>query len=325
MLFAKGHGTGNDFLVIPDPDDQLALSPELVARLCDRRTGLGADGVLRAVRSSALRHSWPEQLAPRPERVAPAPSPESSGGAGQLGCPGDDHDAEWFMDYRNADGSLAEMCGNGVRVFARYLLDRQLTAGPEVTVATMAGVRRVRENADGDLTVDMGPVRVLGRGRAVVGDRDCEGLALSVGNPHLACLVAEPVASFDLSAPPAVDAAAFRDGVNVELLRVTGPRQLEMRVHERGSGVTLSCGTGAVAAAAAAAVAAGELPAEEDPSGQRPDGPGRSWIVDVPGGRLAVTPSVTASLLTGPAVIVAEGHLEDAWLARLSAAPSGIA
>jgi diaminopimelate epimerase len=315
MLFAKGHGTGNDFLVVPDPDDQLVLPPELVARLCDRRTGLGADGVLRAVRCAALRPppAMQEAAGHPPVPQQPPGEPEAEGAA------------EWFMDYRNADGSLAEMCGNGVRVFARYLLDRQLVAGPQISVATRAGIRRVRENPDGQLTVEMGPVLVRGRGRAVVGGRACEGLAISVGNPHLACLVAEPVVNFDLSVPPAVDGAQFPGGANVELLRVTGPRQVEMRVYERGSGATLSCGTGAVAAAAAAAVAAGELPAEEPPAGQLPDGPARSWMVDVPGGRLAVTPSVTASLLTGPAVIVAEGYVEDAWLAGLSAVSSGIA
>ncbi len=277
MRFAKGHGTGNDFVILPDADDRLELSPEAVARLCDRRTGLGGDGVLRAVRCGA------------------AGAPAASATAGP----------RWFMDYRNADGSVAEMCGNGVRVFVRYLLDRGLAAGPQVEVATRAGTRRVREEADGQLTVNMGAVSMLGTGSAEVGGLACDGVALSVGNPHLACMVTEPVAGFDLSSPPVVDHAQFPGGVNVELLRVTGERQIEMRVHERGSGVTMSCGTGAVAAAVAAAFAAGEWPAERV----------RPWTVDVPGGRLAVTPGVTASLLTGPAVIVAEGNLDCAWLA----------
>jgi diaminopimelate epimerase len=277
MRFAKGHGTGNDFVILPDADDRLTLSRGLVARLCDRRTGLGADGVLRAVRCRAA-------------------------GAPKAGAPAG---PEWFMDYRNADGSIAEMCGNGVRVFVRYLLDRGLTAGPVVEVATRAGTRQVRAEADGQLTVDMGAVRMLGTGSAVVGGRTCEGVAVSVGNPHLACVVTEPVAGFDLSSPPVIDHGQFPAGVNLELLRVTGERQIEMRVHERGSGITLSCGTGAVAAAAAAALAAGGWPAE------RP----QPWTVDVPGGRLAVTPGVTASLLTGPAVIVAEGNLDRTWLA----------
>src|SRR5215472_9308429 len=128
MRFAKGHGTGNDFVVIPDAEDRLGLSPEVVRRLCDRRTGIGADGVLRAVRSD----------------------PAQSGGAA------------WFMDYRNADGSVAEMCGNGIRVFARYLIEYGYAAGPEILIATRAGTRLVRQDGDELFTVDMGP-SVVGR------------------------------------------------------------------------------------------------------------------------------------------------------------------
>jgi diaminopimelate epimerase len=272
MRYAKGHGTGNDFIIVPDADDQLELDADMVRRLCDRHTGLGADGVLRVVRTA-----------------------EADCGA-----------AAWFMDYRNADGSFAEMCGNGIRVFARYLIDHGLAAGPELPIATRSGIRLVWQVAGGAFCVDMGPATPRGTGWAMVGGRRCEGLAVCVGNPHLACLVSEPVAGFDLSAPPTVDSAQFPDGVNVELVRVIGERSVEMRVHERGSGETLSCGTGAVAAAAAAATAAGHWPEHA------PD----PWTVDLPGGRLNVTVSITASLLTGPAVIVAEGDVDEAWLAN---------
>jgi diaminopimelate epimerase len=173
----------------------------------------------------------------------------------------------------------------------------------------------VRSEPDGLFTVDMGPATPGGAGWAVVGGRRLPGLAVSVGNPHLACLVSEPVAGFDLALPPQVDQAAFPGGVNVEVIRMTGDRQIEMRVRERGSGETRSCGTGAVAAAVAAAHAAGEWPARK---------PGQ-WVVDVPGGRLTVVPSATASLLTGPAVIVAEGEISAAWLAEPLAATSAIA
>jgi diaminopimelate epimerase len=290
MRFAKGHGTGNDFVILPDPDGRLDLSPRLVARICDRRTGLGADGILRVVRSKAAADTaadagpWAEQAA--------------------------DQSAEWFMDYRNADGSIAEMCGNGIRVFARYLLDNDLAVGPELAIGTRAGVRRVRDagrrdqgHPGGELVAEMGPALVTGHGRTRIGERDCDGLAISVGNPHLACLTDLPVAAFDLSGPPALDPGQFPDGANVEVLRVTAPRHVEMRVYERGSGATLSCGTGAVATAVAAAVAAGEWQA----------GAEHVWTVDVPGGRLTVTPSATASLLAGPAVIVATGELDEAW------------
>jgi diaminopimelate epimerase len=293
MRFAKGHGTGNDFVILVDPADDQGLSPGLAARLCDRRAGIGADGVLRAVRTGALAGGGETAAAP------------NGSGPGSPAGPA----PEWFMDYRNSDGSTAEMCGNGLRVFARYLAGRGLAAGPAFTVATRSGFRRVRLEEDGNVTAEMGAVAVLGPGRAVIGGPGglaCEGFRVSVGNPHLACLVEAPLAGFDLSRPPALDPAQFPDGGNVELVRVTGPGLAEMRVHERGSGETRSCGTGAVAAAAAAAAAAGQ-------------GQG-SWQVSVPGGQLTVVLDPGASWLRGPAVIVAEGELDDAWLAAASAA-----
>jgi diaminopimelate epimerase len=268
MRFAKGHGTGNDFLILPDPGDAFSLSPSLVARICDRRTGLGADGVLRAVRTAS----------------------------------------GWFMDYRNADGSIAEMCGNGIRVFARYLLDHGLAEGPHLVVATRAGLRHVRAEPGGEITVDMGAPVVLGRSGAVIAGTRYDGLEVSLGNPHLACLVDTPVGQLDLSVPPAVDPARFPDGANVEVVRLRGERRLEMRVHERGSGPTQSCGTGAVAAAVAAQTAS--FPSANG-TGVRST---TTWMVQVPGGELAVTLSQATSQLTGPAVIVAEGELDEAWL-----------
>ncbi len=310
MRFAKGHGTGNDFVILPDAGGRLDLTPRLIAAICDRHAGLGADGVLRMVRATA---AGPD------ETLGHAAGQDGPGrpAAGQDG-PGP---AEWFMDYRNADGSVAEMCGNGIRVFVRYLLDHDLAAGPVVPVLTRAGVRAVRLAADGQLTADMGPAAVLGGGKAVVGGRPCAGLAITVGNPHLACVVDEPVAGFDLSSAPLLDNAQFPDGANVELVRITGARQAEMRVYERGSGGTLSCGTGAVAAAVAASAAAGQWPAGP----REPGEPGEPWIVAVPGGRLAVTPSVSASLLAGPAVIVAEGELDGRWLGGSQLAGPGAA
>jgi diaminopimelate epimerase len=132
-----------------------------------------------------------------------------------------------------------------------------------------------------------------------------------VGNPHLVCVIDDPVADVDLTRPPVLDRSQFPEGANVEVLRVTGDRQVEMRVYERGSGVTLSCGTGAVAAAVGAAVAAGEWLA----------GPEFTWTVDVPGGRLSVTASATNSRMTGPAVIIAAGELDDAWLWEPASVP----
>ncbi len=272
MRFAKGHGTGNDFVILPDLDDELKLTTELVRTLCDRHTGIGGDGVLRV----ALGDGVP-----------------------------------WFMDYRNADGSAAEMCGNGIRVFARYLTDKGLATGPELVIGTRGGVRVVRWDGADLFSVDMGAATLTGAGEAVIGGRRCSGSAVNVGNPHLACLVSEPLGDFNLTTAPQVDAGQFPDGVNVELVRVTGERAIELRVHERGSGETLSCGTGAVAATVAAAQAAGLWPGEGDEG---------AWKVQVPGGVLAVAPSATASTLTGPAVIVAEGDLDLRWLSGVSAA-----
>jgi diaminopimelate epimerase len=265
MRFAKGHGTGNDFVVVPDFDDELELTPGLVAALCDRHFGVGGDGVLRVVRTRS-------------------------------------GEPEWFMDYWNADGSIAEMCGNGVRVFVRYLIEEGLARGPEVAVATRAGTRGVRVEPDRRFTVDMGGAVVLGDGRADAGGRLLTGLAISVGNPHLACMIDEPVGGVDLSAPRVLGPASLSGGANIEVARLLGEHEIEMRVHERGSGLTLSCGTGAVAAAVAAAAAVGEWPAAP-----------AWWTVHVPGGTLAVIPSVTASLLSGPAEIVARGELAADW------------
>jgi len=280
MRFAKGHGTENDFVILLDPDGSGRLTADLTARLCDRRAGIGADGVLRAVRAAA------SGIAGRANGA-----PEPAGGAGG---------PEWFMDYRNADGSVAEMCGNGIRVFARYLVRHGLADGPEFTVATRSGPRLIRMCTDGGVSVDMGAVAVLGPGSTVIAGQTYPGLRVSVGNPHLACPVEGPLAAFDLSRPPGLDPGQFPGGGNVELLQVTGPASVAMRVHERGSGETRSCGTGAVAAAAAAASATG--------SG---DG---TWDVRVPGGDLKVTLDGGRAWLTGPAVIVAEGELDPSWL-----------
>ncbi|HUK70667.1 MAG TPA: diaminopimelate epimerase [Streptosporangiaceae bacterium] len=340
MRFAKGHGTENDFVILPDPNGALDLRAGLVARLCDRHAGLGADGVLRVVRTAAA--AFP--LAGAAGSAAPG---ERS--AGQVA------DAEWFMDYRNADGSLAEMCGNGIRVFTRYLIEEGLASGDEFAIATRGGLRQVRVHSGGDISVEMGAPHVLGPGHVRLGGRVCHGLRVSVGNPHLACVVDTPLDEFDLSVEPELDPGQFPAGANVELVRVTGRAAVRMRVRERGSGETRSCGTGAVAAAVAAAyaadgasraaaagangaplatasVASGDAGAHVHSGGHEADGPdgagggsvaggggwagqdGASWRVAVPGGELTVTLGGQTSWLAGPAVIVGDGELRDAWL-----------
>lgn len=274
MYFVKGHGTENDFVVVPDPEGALALTPALVRALCDRRAGMGADGVLRVVRTEHL----------------PGHSPAAG--------------VQWFMDYLNADGSTAEMCGNGIRLYARYLVASGLAAPGRLRLGTRSGVREVDVGPAGDVTVDMGPAAIAGTSTAVICGRPYEGIHVDIGNPHLVCPVEEPLGGFDLSRPPTVDVTVFPDGVNVELVQVMADRHVAMRVHERGVGETRSCGTGACAAAVAMAHSS--------------PGPGEEWTVDVPGGRLTIGLSDGTVGLTGPAVIVGAGVLDDAWLAAVS-------
>ncbi|MFE7132237.1 diaminopimelate epimerase [Streptomyces sp. NPDC057638] len=288
LAFLKGHGTENDFVIVPDPGNAIELSPATVARLCDRRAGLGGDGLLHVVRSAA-----------HPEARALA------------------DEAEWFMDYRNADGSVAEMCGNGVRVFARYLQHAGLTGTGELAVATRGGVKRVHIAAagpggeDGEITVRMGRAALPEESVTVtVGGRSWPTRHVNMGNPHAVAFVEDLDHAGDLLAPPPYSpSAVYPDGVNVEFVVDRGERHVAMRVHERGSGETRSCGTGACAVAVAAARRDGLDPALT--------GTPVSYTVDLPGGRLVITERPDGEIeMTGAAVIVAEGHLAPALFTR---------
>lgn len=283
----KAHGTGNDFVVLLDPDDTFALDPAVVAALCDRHRGIGADGVIRAVATDVD------------------------------GTPG------WFMDHVNSDGSSALMCGNGVRVLAHCLRGAGLVdlAAAEVAVMSRSGPRPVRIVAGGYpvYSVEMGPVAVSEEivGVTVTGAdrvRRLPGVVVDVGNPHVVVDVGpgEDLARVDLHSRPAIDPEPV-DGANVELIGsigqgdTPGSGYLRMRVHERGAGETLSCGTGAVAAAAAASRRAGA----------------KQWTVDVPGGRLRVRlrrredEGIVGSELAGPAEVVARIVVDRDWLDRV--------
>jgi diaminopimelate epimerase len=273
VRFSKGHGTENDFVVLPDPDGELDLTPARVAALCDRRRGLGADGVLRVVRWAKLDDG-------------PEPVP----------------DVEWFMDYRNADGTVAEMCGNGVRVYARYLAHLGWWSGGELPVGTRAGVRRVVLDGD-EVSVDMGPAGVGPASTASVDGEAFPGIAIDVGNPHLACVTDAAIDLLDLTRPPGHDGAVFPHGVNVEFISPIVDDAVVMRVHERGVGETRSCGTGTVAAAVAALHHAGRSTGTVG--------------VQTPGGRLRVTVEDGTTVLHGPAVLVAHGELTDEWWASV--------
>ena len=284
MIFAKGHGTQNDFVLLPDVEAHLELQPCGVAALCDRRRGLGADGVLRITTAdAAIAAGVLDRL---PEGVNPG---------------------DWYMDYRNADGSVAQMCGNGVRVFAHYLRVSGLETRDEFVVGSLAGPRPVvLHHVDGtcaDVTVEMGKTNKHGPGQAVVGGRRFSGLAVDVGNPHLACvdprMTLEVLDALDVGAPVLFDAGQFPDGVNVEVLTAPLGGSVAMRVHERGVGETRSCGTGTVAATVAALAHTGA-----DTGALK---------VRVPGGEVTVTITDATSYLRGPSILVARGEVSEEW------------
>lgn len=282
LAFTKGHGTGNDFVILADPDGALELSDAQIAALCDRHVGIGADGLLRVVRSAAI------------------PEGADAAAAG----------AEWFMDYRNADGSKAEMCGNGTRVFARYLADAGLASiDAGLRIGTRAGVKTITR-AENGYEVDLGLWRaeagdVLVRARGLGVARP--GQSIDVGNPHVVVALAgeDELDGLDLSVQPVLEPQPAA-GANVEFvvpaepLVQAGTGVIRMRVFERGVGETLSCGTGVAASALAVRHWAGAA---------APD----RWIVDVPGGRLGVRVVQEADgehvLLSGSATLVFSGQV----------------
>jgi diaminopimelate epimerase len=278
LPFTKGHGTENDFVLVPDLEGSLDLTPAQVALLTDRRAGIGADGVIRVV------------------PTAQAGEPAVAEHAGE---------ARWFMDYRNADGSLAEMCGNGSRVFAAYLRREGLETADEFAIATRAGVKRVRFEPGGPVAVNLGRWRLAAEAEAsddgidalvhLDGHEPFSAVSLDLGNPHTVVALPESVDldALDLLRAPVVNPEPD-SGTNVELVRPLGAGHLRMRVHERGVGETRSCGTGAAAAALATRFWAG--------------GRGDTWTVDVPGGRLRVRALPGDEVeLAGPAALVADG------------------
>jgi len=287
LPFTKGQGTGNDFVLFLDETGQLELTPAAIAKICDRRFGVGADGVIRVVKSANLQAG--KQIA--------ADSPE----------------AEWFMDYYNADGSIAEMCGNGVRVFARYLTAKgivHLEQGQTLSVGTRAGVKDIQQNLAG-FAVDMGRWK-LEREETLVQAANLPvarpGQGINVGNPHIVVALASKAEldALDLHSAPTLDPVPA-NGANVEFVAprepmvVNGVGSIDMRVFERGSGETLSCGTGIVAAALATRNWAGA-------------GAPNTWQVTVPGGTLGVRMFPTEEGehvgLSGAAELVYEGQLE---------------
>jgi diaminopimelate epimerase len=286
LAFLKGHGTENDFVLVPDGSGALALTPAMVRAICDRRAGIGGDGVLRAVLTANVDAGELATLG-----IAPA-------------------DAAWFMDYRNADGSIAEMCGNGARLFARYLVDAGLMPPGAVRIATRAGVVGAHAGRTGDVRVGLGPYAQLDTPALTVTvddgtarDGGWPAVGVAMPNPHAVAMVGHVADAGRLyDAPVVTPTEAFPEGVNVEFVARVGERHVAMRVHERGVGETRSCGTGACAVAVACAQVDGVLP--------ETDGEPVAYTVDVPGGRLRVTVRPDGLVdLEGPAVLVAEGTI----------------
>ena len=267
--FTKGHGTENDFVLILDRESMLEVEPAEVRFICNRRAGIGADGLLRAILAKHV-DGW-----------------EGDG-------------ALWFMDYRNADGSIAEMCGNGIRVFVRYLLDQDLVSGPVVEIATRDGLKVATALPDGRIRVNMGQAAVGSQSVVVTAADGAEfkALTVDVGNPHAVSFV-DDLDVLQLHAPPRWDPAEeFPDGVNLEFVRQLGAHHIGMRVYERGVGETHSCGTGTVAAAAAARFHDQDLTPLPV-----------TYRVETLGGSVEVELTQHEAYLTGPAVLVAHGEL----------------
>ena len=274
MEFVKAHGTGNDFVLLPDLADDMTLTADLTRRLCAPHLGLGADGVIR---------------------IAP---------------PRSGTDADVFMDYRNADGSIAEMCGNGVRTVAKYALDRELVEGNTISVDTRAGVKAVQvvqRDAEGRVhlvRVDMG-VPAPGERTSITvdapdGPESYEVATVSMGNPH-AVLVTDDVATAPVTTiGPLIERhPAFPNGANVEFIAVRGKDQITGRIWERGVGETMASGSGASAMAVGAWMRGLT---------------GRTCQVTLPGGTLDIDWSSERLYVTGPAVEVASGTIDPSWM-----------
>jgi diaminopimelate epimerase len=291
LNFTKGHGTGNDFVLFLDAEGEINLTPAQIAKICDRHFGIGADGLIRVVKSANL-----------------------AAGAASLA---EEPEATWFMDYYNADGSTAEMCGNGTRVFARYLTEKglvELSDGDTLSIGTRAGVKDLQRNMAG-FAVDLGRWK-LEPDDFLVQAHDIEvarpGQGINVGNPHIvvALATAAELLNLDLTKAPIINPHP-QHGANVEFVVPADPMikngvgSIQMRVYERGVGETLSCGTGIVAAALATRHWAGA-------------GAPNQWQVTVPGGVLGVRMFAAEDGehigLSGAAELVFDGQIDLAAL-----------
>jgi len=259
LIGTYGHGTHNDFVLTFDPNNENELSAEQVSRICNRETGIGADGTIRITKV----------------------------------------DGKWFMDYRNSDGSIAEMCGNGIRVMARYLVDRGHQPSGIFPINTRDGMKYLAVPEADDISVNLGKVEeIYGEISASANGKSWSGYNINTGNPHAVVFVDDLSEVGDLKTPPVVTPEdEYPDGVNVEFVEFLPNGELKMRVHERGSGETQSCGTGTCAVALAATLKKGKsLPIK--------------WVINPPGGRLVVEiDGHSNATLSGPAVLIEDHDL----------------
>lgn len=255
-----GHGTHNDFVLVFDPENKILFTPEQIKKICDRKVGIGSDGFIKIIK----------------------------------------FDGAWFMDYSNSDGSVAEMCGNGIRVMARYLTDRGYQASGIYAINTRDGRKFLSVPDEGDISVNMGKVtQINGEVSVIQNSKTFVGLNIDVGNPHAVVFTDDLETVGDLKKSPAVlPEDAYPEGVNIEFVEIVDNGEIKMRVFERGVGETQSCGTGTCAVALAATIKSKKtLPIK--------------WVINPPGGRLVVEiDGHSNATLTGPAVLVKDVELD---------------
>jgi diaminopimelate epimerase len=255
-----GHGTNNDFVLVFDPENKILITPEQIKRICDRNNGIGSDGFIKIIKVNGA----------------------------------------WFMDYSNSDGSVAEMCGNGIRVMARYLTDRGHQPSGIYAINTRDGRKFLSVPEDGDISVNMGKVTQVGGEVSVLhNSKNFSGFNIDVGNPHAVVFTNDLSTVGELKSAPVVSPEnTYPDGVNIEFVEILNDNEVNMRVFERGVGETQSCGTGTCAVALAATIKSNKaLPIK--------------WIINTPGGRLIVEiDGHSNATLTGPAVLVKDLELD---------------
>ncbi|MFM1826436.1 MAG: hypothetical protein RLZZ37_1071 [Actinomycetota bacterium] len=261
IKYTKGNGTKNDFVIIEDLNDQLEITASQVKEICDRNSGIGADGILRVVKNGS----------------------------------------RYFMDYRNADGSIAEMCGNGARVFGLYLKDRSLVTKENFVISTRAGDVEIHVMNPNEISVTMNGANIRNNPVEITNNsKTYKAIGVDAPNPHAVVFVEDLNEIGELKiAPISSPKDEFIEGVNVEFVKKVSDNHVQMRVFERGSGETLSCGTGACAVAAVLRKLSNNYE--------------NLFQIDVRGGTLFIKFIEDKIVMTGPAVLENTGILKESW------------